>query len=70
MKNKGRKHMANSANCKGCLTFITRPIESMAAGGKPSKASRKWIQKKWNKRVRGYLKTAKGIELFINKTKI
>ena len=64
-KNKGRKHLAGSANCKGDLTFITRPVESMGRFDKDGKTySMKWLQKCWQKRLRGYLKTEKGKELF------
>lgn len=61
MKNKGRKHkkainsdMNGILDCKGMLTHITRPIESMSSNGK---ASSKFDKKKWSKRVRGYFKS-------------
>lgn len=54
MKNKGRRHLAKSANCKGLLTHLTRPIESMSSNGQ-SKGS--FDKKKWSKRVRGYFKS-------------
>ncbi len=71
MKNKGRKQKAGveggsgSMNCKGYLTHLTRPIESMSAKGKAgsfssqsdSKRSKKFDKKKWAKRVRGYNKS-------------
>lgn len=65
MKNKGRRHKAASdenmhgiLNCKGRLTHITRAIESM--GKSPfyrTGKSKKFIKKKWAKRVRGYFKS-------------
>jgi len=60
MKNKGRKHLAGvvsstgSMNCKGALTHITRPIESMSTNGM---ANGRFDKKKWSKRVRGYFKS-------------
>lgn len=68
MKNKGRKHRAGignsvgAMNCKGYLTHLTRPIESMSskgnAGAFSSKSgSSKFDKKKWSKRVRGYAKS-------------
>lgn len=60
MKNKGRKQLAGvdstqgSMNCKGWLTHITRPIESMSSNGH---ARSKFDKKKWSKRVRGYFKS-------------
>ena len=57
MKNKGRKHLTTSANCKGCLVGITRPITSMGSGRFKHNSSNKKIQKWWNKRVRGYFKS-------------
>lgn len=63
MKNKGRRHkaginsdLAGINDCKGCITHITRPIESMSAKGK---ATGKFDKKKWIKRIRGYFKTDK-----------
>ena len=47
-------------NCKGGLTHITRPIESMSSKGK---ATGRFDKKKWSKRVRGYFKSqTKNIE--------
>lgn len=62
-----------NGNCKGGLCGITRPIRSMSSPskkkfkighvivdpntGSKGKTSRKWMQKKWNKRMRGYLKS-------------
>lgn len=71
MKNKGRKHRAGigngngAMNCKGYLTHLTRPIESMSSKGQAgafssqsnSKRSKKFDKKKWAKRVRGYNKS-------------
>lgn len=61
MKNKGRKHKAASnesmsgiLNEKGCLTHLTRPIESMSSKGR---AKGRFEKKKWIKRVRGYFKS-------------
>lgn len=61
MKNKGRRHLCGidsrpvgSMNCKGCLTHLTRPMESMSPNGK---AEGRFDKKKWSKRVRGYLKS-------------
>ena len=60
MKNKGRIHLAGvnsktgSMNCKGLLTHITRPIESMSSKGQ---ATSRFDKKKWSKRVRGYFKS-------------
>lgn len=34
MKNKGRKHLASSANYKGGLSHITRPIKKMGKEGR------------------------------------
>lgn len=65
MKNKGRRHkagtdaeMAGIGNCKGALVSITRPITSMGKGPFYDKGnSKKFIKKKWSKRVRGYFKS-------------
>lgn len=64
MKNKGRRHRAGKSfgrdgfsgieNCKGRLTHITRPIQSMSSNGH-GKGS--YDKKKWSKRVRGYFKS-------------
>jgi len=59
MKNKGRKHIGHydsgrMANCKGSLTWLTRPIRSMSSNGN---AHGKYNKKKWIKRIRGYFKT-------------
>lgn len=63
MKNKGRKHIAGlespyggSANCKGGLMHVTRPIRSMSSKGH---ANGRFDKKKWTKRVRNYLKHLK-----------
>ena len=60
MKNKGRKHKSISYNQKGYLTMITRPINQMSSGaiteGMKGK-SKKWVKRKWQKRMRGYLKS-------------
>lgn len=59
MKNKGRKHLAGvetitgSMNCKGYLTHITRPIQSMSS----REGISKFDKGKWSKRVRGYFKS-------------
>lgn len=59
MKNKGRQHKSQSMNCKGWLTHITRPIESMSSNGSAGTFSKsaKFDKKKWSKRVRGYFKS-------------
>lgn len=66
MKNKGRKHRAgigngvDGMNCKGWLTHLTRPIESMSSKGNAggfSSESAKFDKKKWQKRIRGYFKS-------------
>ena len=59
MKNKGRRHKSDSMNCKGYLTHITRPIESMSSNGKAGAFSKsaKFDKKKWVKRVRDYFKS-------------
>jgi len=54
MKNKGRRHLAKSANCKGLLTHLTRSIESMSSNGQVQGT---FDKKKWSKRVRGYFKS-------------
>lgn len=63
MKNKGRKHIVGidnkngAMNCKGLLTHLTRPIESMSSKGKAGSFnpnSAKFYKRKWQKRVRGY----------------
>lgn len=62
-----------NGNCKGDLCGITRPIEKMGSPSKKKfklgpgvfdpteheskKSSNKYMQKKWNKRVRGYFKS-------------
>lgn len=58
MKNKGRRQLALNGNCKGWLTFITRPIEKMGSTMKERTGeSKKFLKKKWSKRVRGYFKS-------------
>ena len=70
MKNKGRKHMVLNhlqceMNCKGGLTHLTRPIESMSSKGRAGdfsstakgRKSAKFDKRKWSKRVRGYFKS-------------
>lgn len=60
MKNKGRKHTSGldsksgSANCKGLLSHVTRPIKSMSSKGY---AKGRFDKKKWIKRIRGYFKS-------------
>lgn len=57
MKNKGRKHkhgIRGINDCKGCISHITRPIESMSSKGC---AQGTFDKKKWQKRVRGYAKS-------------
>lgn len=61
MRNKGRRHkagrdenMSGILNCKGNLTHLTRPIESMSPKGH---AWTKYEKKKWIKRIRGYFKS-------------
>lgn len=54
MKNKGRRQLSNSGNCKGWLTHLTRPVESMSSNGN---AQSSYDKKKWSKRVRGYFKS-------------
>ena len=66
MKNKGRKHKSGNGpyangNCKGALCGITRPITQMSSRNSSEEDSRgytkKWMKKKWSKRVRGYFKS-------------
>ena len=68
MKNKGRRQMATNGNCKGFLTFYTRPIEQMGSLNEecsPMRGySKKWIKQKMHKRNRGYLHTSKGQQIF------
>jgi len=65
MKNRGRRHLSNSSNCKGMLTGITRPVGKMGrdeAGDCTLLGrgfSKRYIKQKWSKRVRGYFKTQK-----------
>lgn len=71
MKNKGRRHKvkarlwAGTGNCKSTIWFVTRPIESMSSKGF---ATNKFEKKKWQKRIRGYLKTARGRKLFLSES--
>ena len=58
MKNKGRRQLATSSNCKGWLTFITRSVEKMGSSFPERRGeSKKYLKKKWSKRVRGYFKS-------------
>jgi len=62
MKNKGRRHKSgrgpvSNGNCKGALSGITRDITSMGKGTFERGESKKWLKKKWSKRVRGYFKS-------------
>lgn len=65
MKNKGRRHkaaynedMAGICNCKGALVYITRDITKMSKGPFYREGqSKKFLKKKWSKRVRGYFKS-------------
>lgn len=65
MKNKGRRHKSGrgpyaNPNCKGELCGITRDIRSMGTRNKSEDSaliSKKWMKKKWHKRVRGYFKS-------------
>lgn len=41
-------------NCGGMISHITRPVRSMSSKGK---ATSKFDKQKWQKRVRGYLKS-------------
>jgi len=65
MKNKGRTHLSKSSNCKGALTGITRPVGKMGRDETGDctlygrNHSKRYIKKKWSKRVRGYFKTSK-----------
>ncbi len=66
-----------SGNCKGYLCGITRPENSMSSPSNKKykdghaivdprdyrNSSNKWLQKKWSKRMRGFLKTSKFQEL-------
>lgn len=57
MKNKGRKHkhgLCGILDCKSTISHLTRPIESMSSNGQ---ADSTFDKKKWQKRVRGYLKS-------------
>lgn len=60
MKNKGRRHLATDGNCKGFLTFLTRDISKNSRGKDldfMTGVSKKFMKKKWSKRVRGYFKS-------------
>lgn len=61
MKNKGRKHkhgLRGICDCKSWIPYITRPIEQMSKGEfKVRGRSNKFNKHKWQKRVRGYLKS-------------
>lgn len=65
MKNKGRKHKSGrgpiaNGNCKGALCGITRPIEKMGSRNASENSrgeSKRFLKKKWSKRVRGYFKS-------------
>lgn len=58
MKNKGRKHLATTSNCKGELTFITRGITKMGKNTRLKKGkSNAFVKRKWQKRMRGYFKS-------------
>lgn len=64
MKNKGRIHKAGSGdlsgigNCKGMLVHITRDVTKMGKGPFYARGeSKKFLKRKWSKRVRGYLKS-------------
>lgn len=64
-RNKGRRHKSGrgpvaNGNCKGMLVGITKPIESMGSRNNSENSvgtSKKWMKKKWSKRVRGYFKS-------------
>ena len=61
MKNKGSEHKHRGGisaiwNCKGTISHITRPIESMPSNGY---AEGRFDKKKWSKRRRGYFKNEK-----------
>lgn len=65
MKNKGRRQLAGNgnfngiANCKSELVVLTRPIEQISSRPDVNGvgASKKFMKKKWSKRVRGYFKS-------------
>lgn len=64
MRNKGRKHKAGSGdlpgigNCKGALVAITRDVTKMGKGPFYVRGeSKKFLKRKWSKRVRGYFKS-------------
>lgn len=65
MKNKGRRHKSGrgpyaNGNCKGALAGITRPIGKMGSRNTQEDSrgsSKKFLKKKWSKRVRGYFKS-------------
>ncbi len=62
MKNKGRRHKSGrgphaNGNCKGHLCGITRDITKMGNNEDNHGMSKKWMKKKWSKRVRGYFKS-------------
>lgn len=65
MKNKGRKHkagqsedMAGVGNLKGGLVHITRDVTKMGKSPFYNRGnSKKFLKKKWSKRVRGYFKS-------------
>lgn len=65
MKNKGRRHKSGrgpyaNGNCKGALCGITRSIEKMGSRNNQENSqgsSKKFLKRKWSKRVRGYFKS-------------
>lgn len=59
MRNKERKHKATNGNCKGFLTFLTRGITKMGSSLEitDKNGAKKYMKKKWSKRVRGYFKS-------------
>lgn len=66
MRNKGRRHKSGhgpyaNGNCKGALSGITRSITQMSSRDSSEEErqghSKKWMKRKWSKRVRGYFKS-------------
>jgi len=47
------------ANCKSLLVILTRPIKQMGKGSIAAMrmGGKKYMKKKWHKRIRGYFKS-------------
>lgn len=69
MNNKGRKHKWHNnpenstgiSDCKGAISHITRPINSMSSRNGFIST---FDKKKWSKRIRGYFKSQFYLEEF------